>query len=848
MMDSNVHIDPATFRFPGPTKSSIDKGSPPSPHPKRLLGQLQPRSAGFSYGWEVDQSNLLGEDLDARRFNRQICKELVKGPPDATQKAQPPPEHRKRSIKTVFTSRSRRKSSKESKKMPVATQTTSDGRKYGQILSAQIYHPSGNASTYQVNRIRGPLAPPTSEAQRKHTTASCDLVGNATSGIPPVNGTKQPVSERSAHSSLRRGEAEHRLPPDQTAATANPRFGNLGNRLLADRLVEGNTAAGRNDETLGCLPIKSTSDDSLGLLKDIFQILSGSETTTSTAGASQVPGAEAGYQPRVRDFAANGSAQLSHARAAIRRRSCSPATRTGQLTEAPDTPDRPSDAGAGGGQPASQHGRSPNSTILRPMASKRPARKPLEPALPITQEQVPGTQTSPVIYYHSKASSVVSAESTPEDILSDASSGVVSNAQSAVFVKLPPQPGPAPLKPLPSLPEGIDSFVPATPRAGQSSRRLASLESSPSKVPPQKSPARSQYKLYPSAASTPPKKPGSPMRMNAPSEPEQLMTRPSPSLPSKRSDSSLPSSDCLPTSMSVGTLDELDHWNKERTDNTRQRKLRDLARHKATIAEVGPVTRNAADGEMYNEGVAVLPMLMDSYNAAFSPSHHGPQGSQRRNLSASTTLRHRDNSTLSQKLSPIIVVAEQKPTLPVQRAPSPNAHFGRDSIDEQTRSFKGNGFYPVPPHLASLTTQRPDESKARPVSSQSLPVPRPVAARVPTPHLSPLLRGPSSRSLRCSSIHEVSGLEARLSAMERKNTMLERAFLAVLDTSATFGGSPGRNGMEGACGDTSSGCSGRDGDRFARASGTESLYVALKNLMAMHNGSAGARSSTSSGP
>ena len=847
-MDFNVRTDPATFRFPGPTKSSIDKGSPPLTHPKRFLGQLQPRSAGFSYDWEVDQSNLLGEDLDARRFNRHICKELVKGPPDATQKAQLPPEHRKRSIKTVFTSRSRRKSSKENKKMPVATHTTSSGRKYGQILSAQIYNNSGNASTYQVNRIRRPLALHTSEAQRKHTTASCDLVGDATSAIQQVNGTKQPVSERSAHSSLRNGEAEHRLPPDQTAAIANPTFGNLGNRLLADRLVEGNTAAGRNDETLECLPMKSTTDDSLGLLRDLFQILSGSETTTSTAGASQVPGAEAGYQPRVRDFAANGSAPLSHARAAIRRRSCSPATRTGQLTEAPVTPDRPSDAGAGGGQPGSQHGRSPNSTILRPMALKRPARNPLEPALPITQEQVPGTQTSPVVYYHSKASSVVSAESTPEDILSDASSGVVSNAQSAVFVKLPPQPGPAPLEPLPSLPEGIDSFVPATPRASQSSRRLASLESSPSKVPPQKSPARSQYKLYPSAASSLPKKPGSPRRINAPSEPEQLMTRPSPSLRSKRSDFSLPSSDCLPTSMSVGTLDELDQWNKERTDNTRQRKLRDLARHKATIAGVKPVTRNAADGEMYNEGVAALPMLMDLYDAAFSPFNHGPQGSQVSNLSASTTLQHRDNSTLSHKLSPIIVVAEQKPTLLVQRAPSKNVHISRDSIDEQTRSFKTNGFYPEPPHLASSMPQRSDESKARPVSSQSLPVPRPVAARVPTPHLSPLLRGPSSRSLRCSSIHEVSGLEARLSAMERKSTMLERAFLAVLETSATFGGSPGWNGMEGACGDTSSGCSGRDGGRFGRASGTESLYVALKNLMAMHNGSAGARSSTSSGP
>ena len=148
MMDSNVHIDPATFRFPGPPKSSVDRGSPLLTHPKHLLGQLQPRSAGFSYDWEVDRSNLLGEDLDARRFNRQICKELVKGPPDATQ-AQPPPQHRKRFIKIVFPSRSRRKSSKENKKMPVATHTTSNGYKYGQILSNRY---TITVATHQLTR------------------------------------------------------------------------------------------------------------------------------------------------------------------------------------------------------------------------------------------------------------------------------------------------------------------------------------------------------------------------------------------------------------------------------------------------------------------------------------------------------------------------------------------------------------------------------------------------------------------------------------------------------------------------------------------------------------------------
>ena len=498
------------------------------------------------------------------------------------------------------------------------------------------------------------------------------------------------------------------------------------------------------------------------------------------------------------------------------------------------------------GQSADRLGRSPNNIIVPPMAFKEPARPPLEPSLPMTQERVPRTKSSPVINYHSKGPSVVSADSTAEDIQSDVSSGVVSNAQSAVFVKVPPQPGPAPLAPLPSLPEGLDNFASATPRASQSTRRLASPKSSPSKVLSQKSPARSQYKLYPSVDSSRPKRSGSPVRMNATTEPKQMMTPPSPPLRSKRRGFS------FPQSMNVGTPDELEQWRKERAENTRQRKLRDLAHtrsHKVTSAEIEPITRDTVNGEMHDDGVAALPSPMNSSSSAIFPFKHRPQVSQVSNLSASTTLQNRDSSTLLQKLSPIIVVAEQEPTSRVQRAPSSNPHFRKDNANKQTRGPSINGFYPMPPRLVSPTLQGlEDESKVRPLSSHSLPVPRPVASRVPTPHLSPPLRGSSYRSLHLSSMHEMSGLKARLSAMERKNAMLERAFLAVLDTSAAFGGSLGRNGMEGAGGDTASSLAGRNGDRFSGTSDTESLNVGLENLMALHGRDISARWSTSSDP
>ena len=803
MMDSNVHIDPVTFQFPDPPRSSIDKDSSQLTHPKRhfLKGspRLQPRSAGFSYSWELDKSNRFAEFLEAKRLNKQICDELEKGPPGEKSS----PEHRKRSLKTVFISRSRRKSSKENKKMPVATQRTSDGRKYGQILSRQIYDSSGNASTYQVNNSRRPLGPLPSEGQRKHPTASFDLFEGVDSTIHPVNATKEPGHDGSADWSLENREPKHRLSPYQTVGFLDPTFESLGNRLVTNRLMNGNAAAGRNDPNrpkpsteVQSSPKKSATEDSLGLLRDLSQILSQGETNNLIVGASQGSLPEAEHQPRVHDFAANGSAPLSRARAAIRCRSRSPVKRTGKQTVAPVTPYRSLNAVTYEGQPAFPLDRSPNSIVLPQMAFKEAARLPLAPPLPMTQELDPGIKISLAVKQHSKAPSVVSAESAAEDIQSDASSGVVSNAKSAVFVKVPSQPGPAPLTPLPSLPEGLDHFAPATPRASPSSQRLVSPKSSPPKAPPPKSPARSQYKLYPSVDSSPPKRPGSPIRMNATIEPEHIISPPS---PPKRRGISLPRSDHLPTSMSVGALDELEQWKKERAENSRQMKLRDLARmrsHKATVEEVETASRDRTNGEEYHEGVAKLPNPSDSYNSALCPLKHRPWPSQVSSLSATSTLQPRDSSTLPQKLSPITVVAEQEPIL-IQRAQSQKLEVSENSVDERPRGFKTNGFYPVPPHLASPTLQGPeDKSKVRPVSSHSLPVPRPVAS-----NLSPLLRGCSDRSSHHSSMHEMSGLEARLSAMEKKNAMLERAFLAVINTSAGFGGRRGLNGMEGANGD-----------------------------------------------
>ena len=848
-MGSNVHIDRATFPFLDPPSSRIGKCSSLITRSKRLSGstvsgtRLQPRNPGFTY------NKRLGEELERRRLNKQICEELVKGPQTVAQDNKLPQKHRKHSISTIFSSRSKREYLKESSKMPVATHRTSDGRKYGQILSEQIYDSSGNASTYQVNNRRRSPTPPSSDIQQKHAKTSFDLVRHVSSAIHHINGTKQPMSERSAQSSLGIEEARHRLSSYQPAGIPNPTLELLGNKSLTDRPTEEDTVAGRNEEIPASLLKRSTTDDSLGLLRDLSQILSQGETAHLCASASHVPVAVAEHLPRVRDFAANGSIPVSRARAPVQRKSRSPAKIKRKRDEAPVTPDRSFGADTCRGQLANRLGRSPNGINLPSMVLRDRAGPPLEPPLPMSQEQALGTKTSPAINYHSKAPSIVSAESTAEDIQSDASSGVVFDAQSAVFVKIPPQPGPAPLTPLPSLPEGLDNFASLGPKAIQLSPNAASPESSPPKVPPQKSPARSQYRLYPSVDSSPPKRPSSPIRMNPATE---EVTWLSPALHLKKRDCSITRSDYLHTNMSDSKLDEPAQWNKKRPDKTRQTKQRDLDRMKpqrTMIAEVEPVDQDTVNGKTCNDGAAGLPYPVDSYSSENPPVKHRPQASQISNLNASTIHQYRDSSTLSQKLSPIIVIAEQEPTSQRRRGLSPDSTFSRDIIDEQTQDSKINRVYPVMPHPTCPTLQGLDgKSKARPTSSHSLPVPHPLASQAITGPLAPPLREPSCHLFHRSSTHEMSVLEARLSAMERKNSMLERAFLAILNTSAAFGDGLRLKGMQDICEDTSSGLSGRYGERFGGTSGPENLYVGLDNRMPLHNGSAGARLSTSSGP
>lgn len=78
---------------------------------------------------------------------------------------------------------------------------------------------------------------------------------------------------------------------------------------------------------------------------------------------------------------------------------------------------------------------------------------------------------------------------------------------------------------------------------------------------------------------------------------------------------------------------------------------------------------------------------------------------------------------------------------------------------------------------------------------------------------------------------QVSELEARLSAVEKKNVMLERAFLAVINTSAAFGGFDGGGeayGTFGAGDILRNGKGGNGGGRSSGESAVESVYAGLE--------------------
>ena len=848
----------------------------------------------------------------------------------------PKPEARKHFLESLFRSRSNRRSSKQPRKcrqmqspddertLPVLAQRTSKGGRYGQIVTSQVYDTLYNASTYKVNLSRDALA---GKETRKGGQAKDSMKApKGDMSLPmKVNGLKSfihPAHRLSAY------KADEQQSPAQNSSTyqVNGDQGALAQNT-ANSCVETQIKEPAPEQSIHhtakpiigapLRPLHHTNESFFGLSKEHSHLLLRDDKKVGTPSASQTSVLESSRHPNIRDFAPEKLATVQRSRA-VRARSRSPVKRLGKqkstTTSTTDMSISPT-----------YDGQSPNFEATATRIRKRvptytiiPLQGPPSTPIPLSPEPEKSLNPSSTNDSPPKNLSMTSTELNQEDIHSDTSSDVVSNAQSATPIRnggvsnnqtsTPPQPGPAPTRALPSLPEGQ---APLTPQLLSESDQPSPERLLPAKVPP-KSPAR--YRYTPMDINGPPGKPEvfSPKVSTTASKESNPLSVAASTEPAREQSQSLAfeKAQPLPRSMSVG---DMERQQQQRVESLKIIKARDMARMKsqeAAVEESGPDTIAGASIEVGNggetrevrhEGLVLLPSptdLDDSTSAPFPcfAEHYDTQLSR---LSASTTLLHRNSSTLSrphsQNLSPIIVVAEQEPGCPrasIQCSHSQKRHSTTEHQRYPLTSKSTNSLRPFPfpatskPLTPSLhfpsNDERDLEIESRPSSAHSMPQPtttsiynntNPVRTRAPTPFSASLMHTQSlakrsSQSQRSSMVmHNVdahmdsgmdrdlhlSELEARIEAVEKKNLLLERALLAAIDGAAGLE-SRGVDGLSGL--GTNWRMSAGKGRRASAASGNEmgagSLYAGLENLLAVHAGEFGAgdrlRLSTASVP
>ena len=896
------------------------------------LSQRPPRNGGLT---KLNTLEDWAEFSNERKFES-IRKYLLEADPAQLPDA-PKPEARKHFLESLFRSRSNRRSSKQSRKMrqmqlldeertlPVLTQRTSKGGRYGQIITGQVYDAHYNASTYKVNLGRDALA---CKETRKVCQSKDSIKGPSGDISLPlkVNGLKSlihPAHHLSTHKRDEYQSPAQNSPSYQFLGHQETMAQGLANNCVVDTQIRDPGPGQSIDDTAKPMidalprPIHHTNESVFGLSKEHSHLLLRDDKKVGTPRTSETSVSEANRQPNIRDFAPERPVTVQHSRA-VGARSRSPVKKLGKqkctTTSATDLSIFPTYDG----QPPDFEATAPRIRKPAPTYTSMPLQGPPSTPILLSPESKMFLKPSSTTDSPQKDPSMLSAGSNPEDIYSESSSVVVSNAQSAIPIRsggasdthtcTPPQPGPAPTRALPSLPEGQP---PLTPQQLSECDQSSPERLLPIKAPP-KSPAR--YRYTPMDANGPPRKPeeSPPKSVNTEAKETKSSSVVAPTKPAREQSQSeaVEKAQHLPKSVNVGNIE---NRQQQRVGSIKVIKARDMARIKtqeAAVERSEPDTLAGANTEVNNgcenrevrhEGLVLLPSptdLEDNRSAPLScfAENHDPQLS---GLSASTTLLHRNSSTLShpysQNLSPVIVVAEQEPSY--SRVSVPHSHSQEQQSTTKNQrcplTFKSsNSLRPFPfpatskPLAPSLHFPSNDERdmgiESRPSSADSMPQPTttsvsnnndPIQARAPAPFSPSLTRAQSlarrsSRSQHSSmdthhvDAHTNSGkerglhlseLEARIEAVERKNLLLERAFLAVVD---------GMAGLEGRRGDrlsglsVASGMSAVEGRRVSAASGNESavgsLYAGLENLLAVHAGEFGAgdrvRLSTASVP
>lgn len=433
----------------------------------------------------------------------------------------------------------------------------------------------------------------------------------------------------------------------------------------------------------------------------------------------------------------------------------------------------------------------PDSIPLRPRAAT--PKTPQHSAQNSTE-----VQKSPSIDRQSKAPSVLSAnESIAESVQSDADSGVITKAQSVEFVRAqgaagyysggprkPPKPGPAPTRALPSLPEGHDGSSSAIGRPNNSGQNRTSIESalrrSPNKVP-SGSPTKARYQYSPMKTTAP--KPAAVFCERETVVQPQPKLFPSPEI--VQSTRSAVPDPCHDPLVNESNLSALERKQVKRARSTKALKMRDIERARSRQESINAAeSYSIASKEEKHEGTVVLPTVSDAYNFRSVLPMTEKQVSRFSDLS-SPTLHEQDPARTANGLSPIIVVAEQEPDLSVNdaRQPCEASHFSKKRRARKDAEHIGTAQAldenVAVPRLPSNSPDR-DTSLNGVIAGR-----RRIKRETYFPGHGAVSEQDHDPLIPTSDVE--AKLEARVAALEKKNGLLHRLFLAVLDTSPTLG-------------------------------------------------------------
>lgn len=682
----------------------------------------------------------------------------------------------------------------------VALKRMSDGREYNHIVVKDFYDVAANTSTYKVNQVDSHRSSLWSKGKKPGAHGRAGKEEEEEGGSGPGTGRKEmPIEEMETDIDyiLRDGAND-----DVDASTA----------------AEVATLQPRDMSPAPMLPLRRAAESTFGvdfssILKRHEEMATGTVATPSSKRAKRGGSLNVSLMTKsdsrsnVRDVA--GETKPKFLAPAFARRSKSPPKAKHLHSEGNQARDvrnrRALEEAPKEEADFSAYRRQINN--IRDSVAQHAALRGLVPLTSTTvgsRGQAAATRDSIMSYHHSKTPSGVSIGSAAEDNFSDISSAVISDAQS-VALQRPKSAqeansasgarrpaGPAPTGPLPSLPEGVDLQPPVTPGRSESGQLKPSPERSPVKTS-YKTPTK--YKLtpteiYPQARNVSPeqhfafndfdkgtKKPAALIRIQSGKIPAFPSPPPSPER-GKRSKDSVDLPELASESPDKGSVDD-------RSERTKKLKARDLAKERSLVARSmhepkPPVPKliNGGDGRRGS-----IERLIDAYHDTVVPNpSHRTTSSQTDQIIAGFSHDLLGSVRLSQhEFSPIITVAEQRPyanrgdnglteenvaSYPHLTSVSDNVADGRISFDRDEASFKCRG--------SDCFEDQTEENQTRPTYESTPMFLNPASLRSEVHRASP------------RSSYTDLDLEARMTAMEKRNLLLEQAFLAVVDASASI--------------------------------------------------------------